>query len=134
MAPPGGGCGECVQVRVHWYGQGVGCGENENIRVHQCAMSKQSGNEWLGQDGGCVECVRVQRYTMSKQSGNECTALLAATCASLGIVGDVIAQSLDLKAGHTGTLSTNGQALLDRRQTSPLRRSGCLLTGHTVTS
>jgi len=33
------------------------------------ATSKQSGNEWQSQAGGCGECERVHWYTRSIQSG-----------------------------------------------------------------
>jgi len=27
--------------------------------VYRCTMSRQSGNEWPGQEGGCGKCVQV---------------------------------------------------------------------------
>jgi hypothetical protein len=42
----------CTGTLEHWYTN---------------AVSKQLGNELLGQEGGCGECVRVHRYTVSKQ-------------------------------------------------------------------
>ena len=48
-----------------------------------CPMSKQSGNEWPGQRGGCGECVRVHRHTTRQQPGHYSGQVEAADATSV---------------------------------------------------